>query len=95
MKQAPITLEEFSSSVLAVPPLARHRDLSVNEAANRKLIKHIEAGGIRTLLYGGNANLYHMPLREYGPMLEMLADAAGPDTRVIPAVGPDFGKMSD
>ena len=95
MKQAPITLEEFSGTVLAVPPLARNSDLSVNEADNRKLIKHIEAGGIRTLLYGGNANLYHMPLREYGPMLEMLADAAGPDTRVIPAVGPDFGKMSD
>lgn len=93
MKQAPIHREEFSGSVLAVPPLARNRDLSVNEAANRQLIQHIEAGGIRTLLYGGNANLYHMPLREYGPMLNMLADAAGPDTRVIPAVGPDFGKM--
>jgi dihydrodipicolinate synthase/N-acetylneuraminate lyase len=93
MKQTPITLEEFTGSVLAVPPLARHSDLSVNDAANRQLIQHIEAGGIRTLLYGGNANLYHMPLREYGPMLDMLADAAGPDTRVIPAVGPDFGKM--
>lgn len=57
------------------------------------MIRHIESGGIRTLLYGGNANLYHMPLREYAPMLALLADAAGPDTRVIPSVGPDFGKM--
>ncbi len=93
MKQTTLTLEELSTSVLAVPPLARRNDLSVDDAANRQLIRHIESGGIRTLLYGGNANLYHMPLREYAPMLAMLADAAGPDTRVIPAVGPDFGKM--
>jgi dihydrodipicolinate synthase/N-acetylneuraminate lyase len=93
MKQTALSLEEFTASVLAVPPLARRNDLSIDEAANRTLIRHIESGGIRTLLYGGNANLYHMPLREYAPMLALLADAAGPDTRVIPSVGPDFGKM--
>jgi dihydrodipicolinate synthase/N-acetylneuraminate lyase len=93
MKQTALSLEEFTASVLAVPPLARRNDLSMDDAANRGLIRHIESGGIRTLLYGGNANLYHMPLREYAPMLTLLADAAGPDTRVIPSVGPDFGKM--
>lgn len=93
MKRSALTLDEFAASVLAVPPLARRSDLSIDDAANRQLIRHIESGGIRTLLYGGNANLYHMPVREYAPMLAMLADAAGPDTRVIPAVGPDFGKM--
>ena len=93
MKQTALSLKEFTDSVLAVPPLARRQDLSMDEAANRALIRHIESGGIRTLLYGGNANLYHMPLREYAPMLALLADAAGPDTRVIPSVGPDFGKM--
>ena len=93
MKQTTLTMEELATWVPAVPPLARRNDLSVDDAANRQLIRHIESGGIRTLLYGGNANLYHMPLREYAPMLAMLADAAGPDTRVIPAVGPDFGKM--
>lgn len=93
MKQTALSLEEFTASVLAVPPLARRNDLSMDDAANRGLIRHIESGGIRTLLYGGNANLYHMPLREYAPMLALLADAAGPDTRVIPSVGPDFGKM--
>lgn len=93
MKQTALSPEEFTASVLAVPPLARRNDLSIDEAANRTLIRHIESGGIRTLLYGGNANLYHMPLREYAPMLALLADAAGPDTRVIPSVGPDFGKM--
>lgn len=93
MKTSPLHLHELAESVLAVPPLARQEDLSIAEAPNRCLIKHIEAGGIRTLLYGGNANLYHMPLREYQALLDLLADAAGPQTRVIPSVGPDFGKM--
>jgi len=93
MKTSALHIHELAESVLAVPPLARQADLSIAEAPNRRLIKHIEAGGIRTLLYGGNANLYHMPLREYPAMLDMLADAAGPQTRVIPSVGPDFGKM--
>jgi hypothetical protein len=53
MKTSAISLDEFASSVLAVPPLARHADLSINAAANQKLISHIEGGGITTLLYGG------------------------------------------
>ena len=95
MKTSPIQLNEFSASVLAVPPLARHADLSLNVSQNHKLIRHIEAGGFRTLLYGGNANLYHMPSSEYGQLLELLAAGATDDTRVIPAIGPDFGKMMD
>ncbi|VTU15988.1 dihydrodipicolinate synthase family protein [Variovorax sp. PBL-E5] len=95
MKTSPISVEEFAESVLAVPPLARRADLSLDAAQNRKLIRHIEAGGVRTLLYGGNANLYHASVHEYGELLSMLADAAADTTRVIPAIGPDFGKMSD
>ena len=95
MKTAPIQINEFSESVLAVPPLARHADLSLDVSQNHKLIRHIEAGGFRTLLYGGNANLYHMPSSEYGQLLELLDAGATNDTRVIPAIGPDFGKMMD
>ena len=93
MKRSPLTLDDLSQSVLAVPPLARRPDLSLDAAANALLVRHIEAGGIRTLLYGGNANLYHQPVGEYGAMLDMLAEAAGPETHVIPSIGPDFGKM--
>jgi hypothetical protein len=50
---------------------------------------------VRTLLYGGNANLYHTAVSEYRDLLDLLADAASPRTRVIPAIGPDFGKMLD
>jgi len=69
--------------------------LTLDVVQNRKLIRHIEAGGFRTLLYGGNANLYHTSTREYGQLLDMLATSAADTTRVIPAIGPDFGKMMD
>ena len=95
MNIAPLSIEEFSASVLAVPPLARRADLSLDMVQNQRLIRHIEAGGIRTLLYGGNANLYHCSLQDYAQMLAMLAASAAPDTRVIPAIGPDFGRMMD
>ncbi|CAB3769704.1 dihydrodipicolinate synthase family protein [Paraburkholderia humisilvae] len=95
MNVSPITESEFASTVMAVPPLARHADLSLDIAENQRLIRHIEAGGMRTLLYGGNANFYHVAISEYRELLDMLADHTAPTTRVIPAVGPDFGKMLD
>lgn len=95
MNTSPLQLDEFSASVLAVPPLARRADLSLDAVQNHQLIRHIEAGGFRTLLYGGNANLYHTSMAEYGELLEFLAAGAADTTRVIPAIGPDFGKMMD
>ena len=95
MKTSPLLLDEFGASVLAVPPLARRADLSLDAKQNLKLIRHIEAGGHRTLLYGGNANLYHCSVQDFGQLLDMLADIAADTTRVIPAIGPDFGKMMD
>ena len=95
MNPRPPTPDDLAGSVLAVPPLARRPDLSIDAAANRALIRHIEAGGVRILLYGGNANLYHQPVSEFGAMLSMLADAAAPTSWVIPSIGPDYGKMID
>jgi dihydrodipicolinate synthase/N-acetylneuraminate lyase len=95
MNESPILDGEFAASVIAVPPLARRADYALDAAENRALIRHIEAGGVRTLLYGGNANLYHTAVSEYRDLLDLLADAASPGTRVIPAIGPDYGKMLD
>lgn len=95
MKTSALQLDEFAATVLAVPPLARRADLSIDIEQNRRLIRHIESGDMRILLYGGNANLYHCSLADYARMLDMLADAAAQNTRVIPAIGPDFGKMMD
>src|SRR5688572_5998123 len=90
-----LTTERLSSSVLAVPPLCRHADFTLNEPENAKMIRHIESGGIRTLLYGGNANFYHIASREIDALFDTLARLAGDDTLVIPSVAPTFGTMMD
>jgi dihydrodipicolinate synthase/N-acetylneuraminate lyase len=90
-----LTPARLVESVLAVPPLCRGADLSLGAAENAKVIRHIEAGGITTLLYGGNANFYHLPLSEYDAVLTILEEAAGKQTLVIPSVGPAFGMMMD
>ena len=95
MNVSPIVESEFASAVMAVPPLARRSDFSLDIEQNRKLVRHMEAGGLRTLLYGGNANLYHVATSEFRELLDMLAEIASPETRVIPAIGPDYGKMLD
>jgi dihydrodipicolinate synthase/N-acetylneuraminate lyase len=95
MKTTPVTHEDLIRSVLAVPPLARHADLTLNRAENKKQIAHLEQGGVRTLMYGGNANFYNIAVSEYAEVLDFLEQTAGPDTWVIPSAGPDYGKMMD
>ena len=95
MKTTAVTPADLSASVIAVPPLARHADLSIDPKANRALIQHLEDGGVRTLMYGGNANFYHLPTSEYAATLDFLAEAAGKDTWVIPSAGADYGKLMD
>lgn len=95
MLTTPITTETLSRSVISVPPLARNADLTINHEENARLIRHLEGGGVRTLLYGGNAVLGHVAISEYDDLLESLCDAAGAETLVIPSVGPGFGLMMD
>lgn len=95
MKTSAVAFADLSDSVLAVPPLARHPDLTLNRAANATLIHHLEAGGVGTLMYGGNANFYHIPVGEYGETLDSLAEAAGARTWVLPSAGPDYGRLMD
>jgi dihydrodipicolinate synthase/N-acetylneuraminate lyase len=95
MKATPVTPADLSASVIAVPPLARRADLSLDPAANRALIRHLEEGGVRTLMYGGNANFYHLPLSEFAATLELVARSVREDTWVIPSAGADYGKLMD
>ncbi|MGE3876205.1 MAG: dihydrodipicolinate synthase family protein [Parvibaculaceae bacterium] len=82
-------------SVVAVPPLARNGDLTLDRAANAALIRHLEQGGVSTLMYGGNANFYHLAPSDYAEVLDMLLGLASPSTWIIPSAGPDFGKLKD
>jgi dihydrodipicolinate synthase/N-acetylneuraminate lyase len=95
MKTTPVTPADLSASVIAVPPLARRADLALEPEANRALIRHLESGGVRTLMYGGNANFYHLPTSEYAATLDFVARAAGADTWVIPSAGADYGRLMD
>ncbi len=95
MKTTPVTSADLRSSVIAVPPLCRSADLSLNREENGKLIRHLHAGGIRTLLYGGNANLYHIAPSEYPALLAMLRELAPEDLWMVPSVGPMYGTAMD
>jgi dihydrodipicolinate synthase/N-acetylneuraminate lyase len=95
LKTSPVTPADLRKSVIAVPPLARNADHTVNRVENAKLIRYLEAGGVTTLMYGGNANFYNIALSEYAGVLDLLIETAASDTFVIPSAGPDFGKMMD
>ena len=82
--------------VIAVPPLARSNDgrRTINIDENDRLARHIAQGGITRLLYGGNAFLYHVTLREFEQLLDWLAQL--PDELwAIPSIGPAYGRAMD
>ena len=89
------TTTDLQQSVIAVPPLCRNGSWKRNAAENIRLIRHIEGGGVSTLLYGGNANFYNIALSEYESVLDLLEDAAAAETWIVPSVGPYFGTMLD
>ncbi|MEZ5431900.1 MAG: hypothetical protein R3F31_12150 [Verrucomicrobiales bacterium] len=81
MDTAPVTPARLRSSVIAVPPLARHADGSLNPGANERLIHHIEAGGVNLFSTAETPNLCVVP-PEYRSLLEILTQLAGPDTLI-------------
>lgn len=95
MKTTSVSYEDLAKSVISVPPLARHTDLTLNVDANRSMIRYLEDGGVSTLMYGGNANFYNVSVAEYPVVLDMLEELAGDETWLIPSVGADYGKMLD
>ncbi|MGK0187898.1 MAG: dihydrodipicolinate synthase/N-acetylneuraminate lyase, partial [Verrucomicrobiales bacterium] len=95
MQTTAITPEILAQSVVAVPPLCRDTSLRIDAAENAKLIKHIETGGVTTLLYGGNANLYHIAVSEYAELLDVLEAHAAAETLIVPSVGPSYGNIID
>lgn len=95
MKTDPIQPHELAASVISVPPLARTPGGSLDHQANDKLVSHMRRGGVRTFLYGGNANLYHMAPSEFPELLTMLAELAQDGDWMVPSIGSDYGKALD
>lgn len=95
MHTAPFSVSQLRESVIAVPPLARDESLNVCASQNERIMRYLEKGGIRSLLYGGNAILYHTRMSEYAGLLTMLSDTAGDQTVVVPSIGPAYGLAMD
>jgi dihydrodipicolinate synthase/N-acetylneuraminate lyase len=95
VKTSAVSAVDLARSVIAVPPLARSGDLTLNPEANASLIRHMEAGGVSTMMYGGNANFYNVGMYEYAAVLDFLAQTVAANTWLIPSAGPDFGKLMD
>jgi dihydrodipicolinate synthase/N-acetylneuraminate lyase len=79
--------------VFAVPPLARRNDAtrSIDFERNKVILDHVLAGGISRAIYGGNAFLYHIRLKEFEELLEWLS-SLGNAAWLIPSIGPSYGR---
>lgn len=95
MKTTTVTAADFARSVIAVPPLALNADLTANAEENGKILAHLRAGEVTSVLYGGNANFYNLPTSRLVETCHMLSDSASEDTWLIPSVGPDYGRLMD
>ncbi|MFN0166261.1 MAG: dihydrodipicolinate synthase family protein [Bryobacteraceae bacterium] len=95
MRTARIETRDWAG-VLPVPPLARKREKGreLNFPESEKIVRHMTAGGVTRLLYGGNAFLYHISLSEYADLVGWLAGLPD-DLLVIPSVGPSYGRALD
>ncbi len=80
--------------VIAVPPLCRRVDGSLDWDESARIVSHLKAGGVTRLMYGGNAFLYHMTLVEYAELLVWLREQED-DLWCIPSAGPSFGRLMD
>ena len=86
MKTTKITKADIESSVLSVPPLARRADYSIDRDGNARILAHLRAGGVKTFMYGGNANLYNMAPSEFVTLCELLIELSQ-DERLDDPVG--------
>jgi dihydrodipicolinate synthase/N-acetylneuraminate lyase len=92
---AAVTPAELAATVVAVPPLPLDAGRAIVAAEVRRLVARVEAGGVRTILWGGNAQLQHWPVSRYAELLEMAEATAAPGTLVVPSLGPDWGRLVD
>jgi 4-hydroxy-tetrahydrodipicolinate synthase len=95
LKTTSVINEDIARSVWAVPPIALGSENGPLTEPNVKLVKHIEAGGVDTILWGGNANIYGMTSTTFAAMVEAIPDWVASGTWAIPSVGPDYGKLME
>jgi dihydrodipicolinate synthase/N-acetylneuraminate lyase len=95
MKTTSFDPAHLRDSVFAVPPMARDAAGNVCAIQNKRIVSHLENGGVRSILYGGNAVFYHIALSEFAATLAMLAEISANDTVIVPSIGPAYGLAVD
>jgi dihydrodipicolinate synthase/N-acetylneuraminate lyase len=95
MKTSAITSQDLAASVLAVPPLALTADYAIDRENNARILEHLRAGGVRTFMYGGNANLYNISPTQFRELCDLLVSLARDGDWFVPSVGSDYGKAVD
>ena len=90
-----ISTDSLHAQVIAVPPLARNQSGAIDHSANDAIVDHLRGGGVRTLLYGGNAMFYHLTRDEYVTAIKWLRGIADTGGLVIPSLGPSYGLLRD
>ena len=95
MNRSPITPAELAG-VIAVPPLCRQPQAAraPDFVGTARLLRHLADGGITRFMFGGNAQLFHITLRDYDALLGFLADQPD-DWWMLPACGPAYGRALD
>lgn len=95
MKTSPVTPGDLENSVVSVPPLAWTTDQRIADKPNRAIVRRLDAGGVKTYLYGGNANVQNLPTSDFGALLDAMKEWAPANAWMLPSIGPDFGKGLD
>ena len=100
MKTSPVTPDDLARSVIAVPPLARHRDLTISNADNRALIQYLEDGGVRTLQNNGahaagNATTQMLVVLRDNPKVRLLFTLVDGNYRIVAKRSAGISKLAD
>lgn len=95
MKTTPVRPADLRGSVIAVPPMPRHANGSINAEANGQLLDHLRAGQVTTFMYGGNANFYNVGVGELARVLDALTPLLADGDWLVPSIGADFGKAAE
>jgi 4-hydroxy-tetrahydrodipicolinate synthase len=88
--------EQDIHDIYPVPPVAWSAGpkRGLNHAENEKIFRYLVEQGIKRLIYGGNAMVYHMALSQYEELVEWLSGHTA-DAEIMPAVGPSYGRALD
>jgi hypothetical protein len=74
--------------------LGTDSDLRSKCSGDRGSIRHLEAGGMRALMYEGHAHFYNIGSYDHAAVLDALEEVAR-DARMIPSAGPDSGALAE